>query len=197
LSLNYGVDGDPVTGPVQPGQAVDFRLDVAQTGPWTVTAARLDAMVSAPVGQVTVQTTHGSCVFANGRLECGLGYLVPNTMATVWLRGQLQAEGVAALAAETSCFEGDFASTNDQVAVAFPVVAEASRTLRISRSADSPEVVLAWPATTTPWQLESTTNLLGAGAWTPVSQTPEVVGGYNVIVLVPQGRQQFYRLRWP
>jgi uncharacterized repeat protein (TIGR03803 family) len=58
-------------------------------------------------------------------------------------------------------------------------------------------VVLSWPATTTGFTLQSTTNLGPAAFWTTNFPTPVVVNGQNTITNPISGTQQYFRLASP
>jgi len=61
-------------------------------------------------------------------------------------------------------------------------------------------VILTWPTdyngfSYAGYTLQSTTNLGSSAVWTPVSSSPVVIGGQNVVVNPMSGAQQFFRLR--
>ena len=62
-------------------------------------------------------------------------------------------------------------------------------------NAGNGRLTLSWPATTAPWQLESSTALSPANAWQPVTATPLNAGGQNFMTLSVTNAQQFYRLQ--
>jgi len=55
-------------------------------------------------------------------------------------------------------------------------------------------VVLSWPTNVAGITLQSTTNLVSPGVWTPVAPAPVVVNGQNTVTNPITGAQQFYRL---
>jgi len=57
-------------------------------------------------------------------------------------------------------------------------------------------LVLSWPTNTTGFSLECTTNLVSTN-WTPVSPSPAIVDGNNVVTNTVGGEQMFYRLHQP
>jgi uncharacterized repeat protein (TIGR03803 family) len=65
--------------------------------------------------------------------------------------------------------------------------------LTVSRVAGN--LVLSWPANSTPFTLESTPNLTSPVVWTTVSPAPIVINGRNTVTNRLSSTQQFYRLR--
>jgi uncharacterized repeat protein (TIGR01451 family) len=57
-------------------------------------------------------------------------------------------------------------------------------------------LVIAWPAAATGYNLKATASLTPPVVWGAVTNTPTVVNGQNVITLPPALGQQFYRLQW-
>lgn len=57
------------------------------------------------------------------------------------------------------------------------------------------KLVLTWPASSTSFFLESTTNLVSPVVWTVVSPGPTLVNGLNTFTNDFSGAQRFYRLR--
>jgi hypothetical protein len=66
-----------------------------------------------------------------------------------------------------------------------------------SVAATSNAIVLSWPTNSAGFILQSTTNLLGAAAWVPVSPAPVVVNGQYTATNIIAGAQQFFRLATP
>jgi len=64
--------------------------------------------------------------------------------------------------------------------------------LNVSPSATN--VILTWPTNTAEFTLRSTTNLVSAVVWTPVSPAPVVVNGQNTVTNPISAKQRFYRL---
>jgi uncharacterized repeat protein (TIGR03803 family) len=61
-----------------------------------------------------------------------------------------------------------------------------------------PYIILTWPSDYNGFNyagltLRSTTNL-GSSVWNPVSPSPVVIGGQNVVINTMSGTQQFFRL---
>jgi hypothetical protein len=55
-------------------------------------------------------------------------------------------------------------------------------------------VVLAWPASSTSWTLQQTTNL-ASGTWVALTNTVNSISGQNQVILPPLGGNRFYRLQ--
>jgi uncharacterized repeat protein (TIGR03803 family) len=55
-------------------------------------------------------------------------------------------------------------------------------------------VVLTWPTNAVGYTLQSNTNLLAAGDWTPVVAAPAIVNELNTVTNAVSGRQRFFRL---
>jgi uncharacterized repeat protein (TIGR03803 family) len=55
-------------------------------------------------------------------------------------------------------------------------------------------VILTWPTNETGYVLQSTTNLNPSPMWTPVSPSPVVLNGQNIVTNTIVGSQAFYRL---
>jgi hypothetical protein len=56
-------------------------------------------------------------------------------------------------------------------------------------------IVLSWPVTSTTALLEQTERLQPSSLWTTVSQTPQIVGGQNVVTIPLTGASRFFRLK--
>jgi len=54
-------------------------------------------------------------------------------------------------------------------------------------------VILSWPTNSTGFALQSTTNL-NPPIWAPVSVSPAIVSGQNLLTNPISGTQQFFRL---
>jgi hypothetical protein len=57
------------------------------------------------------------------------------------------------------------------------------------------QIALSWPASTTSYQLESSTDLTATNAWQPVFTTAVNAGGQNFATLSVTNARQFYRLQ--
>jgi len=57
------------------------------------------------------------------------------------------------------------------------------------------QIALSWPASTTSYQLESSTDLTATNAWQPVFTTAVNAGGQNFVTLSVTNARQFYRLQ--
>ena len=65
--------------------------------------------------------------------------------------------------------------------------------LGIVRSGD--QVIVTWPANAAGFTLESTGNLLLSNSWLPVSPSPSIIGGQNVVSNTIGAEPRFYRLK--
>jgi hypothetical protein len=57
--------------------------------------------------------------------------------------------------------------------------------------------VVAWLAPSTGWTLQQNTNLIASAGWVNASETINVVGGENQIIVSPPAGSRFYRLVHP
>jgi hypothetical protein len=55
------------------------------------------------------------------------------------------------------------------------------------------QVLIQWPNSLLPGQLESSSQLPGAGLWSPVSNGPFVIGDSNAVFLTPSNRTMLFR----
>lgn len=67
--------------------------------------------------------------------------------------------------------------------------------LELARSGDT--VILYWPNSENGFVLESTENFLAAPVWSPVPNSPVVIGDQNVVGVLLSTGQRFFRLRSP
>lgn len=67
--------------------------------------------------------------------------------------------------------------------------------LDIQADGTGTNVVLTWPGWASAYNLESATNLGPQAPWTPVSTSPVLVNGQNVLTNPAAGAQQFFRLQ--
>ena len=64
----------------------------------------------------------------------------------------------------------------------------------VSAVASVGNLSLSWPLASSSFTVMTTTNL-GAGSWTPVNVTPQIIGGQWQVVLPVTGNAQFYQLQ--
>jgi arylsulfatase A-like enzyme len=57
------------------------------------------------------------------------------------------------------------------------------------------QVLIQWPNSLLPGQLESSSQLPGAGLWSPVSNGPFVIGDSNAVFLTPSNRTMLFRVQ--
>jgi uncharacterized repeat protein (TIGR03803 family) len=65
---------------------------------------------------------------------------------------------------------------------------------RLSMSLAATNAILSWPASPVTFNLQSTSNLLPAPSWVPVSAPPVFVNGQNTVTNPISGPETFYRL---
>ncbi len=58
-------------------------------------------------------------------------------------------------------------------------------------------VVVAWPAPSTGFGLQQNPAVNFPGGWTPVTNTVNVVGSENQVIVAPPTGNRFYRLKYP
>ena len=73
-----------------------------------------------------------------------------------------------------------------------PVWAQAP-VLTVNRG-DGTQLELAWPATATGFNLERAETLVGSIVWLPVTGTPTLKDGQNVVTVAVAGTDQYFRL---
>jgi len=96
-----------------------------------------------------------------------------------------------------SRLDAQFLRPNANVDDYFTILKDRSETtrplLRINTAAEKKRVL--WPRTTTPYNLESTTNLAGQISWRPVTNAVSALGRRNAIEVDATEKQRAFRLR--
>jgi hypothetical protein len=69
--------------------------------------------------------------------------------------------------------------------------------IKVTTTPSSSTVVLSWPASASAYQLEYTPELPPAGQWTPISDTPKIVGDRITLTVSATEAHGFYRLVQP
>jgi subtilisin family serine protease len=122
-------------------------------------------------GNVTVATVAGVATFTGLSIDkVGIGYTLTATGSTI----------------DTT--------PGTVVSGSFNITAAAASAPTPSVVLSGGAVLLTWPATATGFTLQSTKALGSSAAWTAVSPGPIVIGGQNLVTIIPSGTQQFFRL---
>jgi hypothetical protein len=65
----------------------------------------------------------------------------------------------------------------------------------VSNTRSGTNVVISWPATATGYQLYNHSDLSTVSGWSPVTNTPAVIGNDKVVELEANGARTWFRLR--
>jgi uncharacterized repeat protein (TIGR01451 family) len=177
----------------------NFIYTLALTNFGTASATSVTASDSLPTGVTFVSalasqgtvTNSGNVVTANlGSLPIGNGAIITITVNAV-------SPGSVTNTAIASAIEGDATPANNTDSVVVTINAISPPVLSIQPTNTS-QIVITWPASTSSgFALETTTNLVPAIVWSPVTNGVSVSGTNKVVILnVNAGEpERYYRLK--
>ncbi len=175
------------TGPASiiAGSPVSYVVTVANYGPATATGVTLTDTLPAGFTLGSVSVSQGSYITGAGLVTANLGALASGTTATVTISGTGTANLTNLLAVTAAQSDANLA--NNSFSIVTVLIAP---TLSIRSSGAN--VVIAWPAPSAGYVLESSSSVLGP--WAAAGLTITVVGGENQVT-APATGTVFYRLR--
>ncbi len=171
---DIAVSQSAAPNPVFVSSNLTYTILVTNKGPSTATATVLTDPLAAGLVFVSVQSTVGTCSFANGVVTGNLGDLANHAAATVTLTVRPMLDGTVVNTASAASAVTD-PNTNNTSSIAVTVNnLPNAPVLKILRSGTN--VVLYWSTNVVGFGLQASTNLVTAGAWAAVTNVPVVVG---------------------
>lgn len=186
----------------QPAAYVDLRVTeysgLRQTNMFDVGGSATGNSAGADSGPVTVSATNellfGAGMTANAFTSPGAGF---NLQVITSPDSDLVEDQVAAAAGVYDATAGLSSGLWLMQLAAFKaaIPAPVSPTLRVFLTATK-TAVMAWPAALTNFTLQQT-SVLGVMPWVGVTNSVQVVGSENQVVILPASVNQFFRLTGP
>jgi uncharacterized repeat protein (TIGR01451 family) len=172
------------------GGELIYTIAVSNLGPSAALVVTVTNTLSPGVSFVSA--TPSGYTLAGGVVTfTNLGNLGSGGTASATITVKPNAAGT--LTNTTACDSGvtDLFKGNNTVSVTTVV-----EVLRLGVTSVGNDLVIAWPADATAYELESATNLTPAAVWTPVTSPPPVIaGGQKTVTISPVGSVMFFRLR--
>ena len=167
------------------GSPVSYAITVANHGPATATGVSLSDTLPAGFTLGSVIVSQGSYTTGPGLVTANLGALASGATATVTISGT----GTANLTnlITVSAAQSDAALANNSFSIVTVLIAPT-----LSIRSFGANVVIAWPAPSVGYVLESSSSVLGP--WAAAGLTITVVGSENRVT-APATGTAFYRLR--
>jgi M6 family metalloprotease-like protein/uncharacterized repeat protein (TIGR01451 family) len=192
--------------PVLLGNGLTYTLFVTNLG--QIIATNVTVANTLPAGVSFVSATPSGYTLAGGVVTfTNLGNLGTGETASAIIAVQANVEGTLTNTAACSSSGPDPLLGNNSVSVntlvealrlGISLVRSNLTRPRLSVSAVSNNLVIAWPADATAYDLESTASLTPPAVWTPVTSPPPVIaGGQKTVTLSPAGGVMFFRLWAP
>lgn len=184
----------------EPGLEQTWTLEVTNRGPSIVTGVQLTDYLPPGVILLSATSSQGSCnTNPTNPITCSLGVLNARATATLTIVGLPTTEGylLTNRAAVTMTEEEYNVGDNTSIAVS-TFLHESSRTLNIPQLTGATQLVVSWPTSAAPWQLQWTPTLGATNTWTAATPAPVAVGGwYMVTNSIQSTNDRFYRLYLP
>lgn len=180
-----------------PGTDLIYTLAVTNEGPSIVTSVVVTDNIPGVLTFVTASASAGGWVYNNTNLLWNLGMLTNNTSAT--LQFTATASGSAAV---TNAAYLAFAETNlnidDNTAFAISyIVTAAQQTLSAGLENNAAEVLISWPQSPAPLQLQVNANLRLTNGWMPPAYPVFISNGLNCYTDTLFAPEMYYRLVLP
>jgi uncharacterized repeat protein (TIGR01451 family) len=182
---------------VQPGALVDCTLFLSNRGPTAVTGVQVTDPLPAGMAYVSAVPSRGIATYTNGVVTCLFGTVTNGEVVSATILARLPAEGVFTNTALATAVEPDLHEADNRASDVATAVADASCVLQIQAAAPDEAVVISWPVSAVPFQLESTRALEPSNGWSHVTPAPVILGGRNVVTNVADETNRFYRLLAP
>jgi uncharacterized repeat protein (TIGR01451 family) len=181
--------------PPQPvlGNALIFAITVSNRGPDTAVSVVLEENLPPDAQFWSARSSVGTCGFALGRAVCNLGNLAPNASAELEVVVAPGSTELFISTARASSSTADPDPTNNEAPFQSAVLDAPTLRARV----EGAEVTVSWPVAFEGFALERTEGLAAPVQWSPVATKPQIRGDQNTVVLTPEGRAGFYRLRKP
>jgi uncharacterized repeat protein (TIGR03806 family) len=122
-------------------------------------------------------------------------YLSPSVAGSLSFTPATRASGTALLTVTVEDDGDTLRGGTNRFSRSFQVRVIPIPTLKIARSGSN--VRISWPAAATGYQLYNHSDLSTGSAWSPVTNTPAVIGSDLVVELEANGAQAWFRLRKP
>lgn len=185
-----------VPGMAPPGTELTWALEVVNRGPATVSGVRLLDTLPRRFSLTSLELSQGTWTTNSGVATCELGVLPENTSATLTLVGHATTEAYLTNRATVTSIETDYNPNDNTTQSVVLALRETSRTLRLAAADQGRQVVLAWPVSAFPFQLQSAVALGATNptVWRVVPSTPSIVGTNYILYQEVKTNAQFYRL---
>jgi uncharacterized repeat protein (TIGR01451 family) len=192
--------------PVLLGNGLTYTLFVTNLG--QIIATNVTVANTLPAGVSFVSATPSGYTLAGGVVTfTNLGNLGTGETASAIIAVQANVEGTLTNTAACGSSGPDPLLGNNSVSVntlvealrlGISLVRSNLTRPRLSVSAVSNNLVIAWPADATAYELESAASLTPPAVWTPVTSPPPVIAdGQKTVTLSPAGGVMFFRLWAP
>jgi uncharacterized repeat protein (TIGR01451 family) len=184
---------------VAPGDPVDYLLGVTNAGPSAVSAVVVSNQLPVGVEFVTATASQGTFTVSGGKVVFEVGNVARSGQVTlgIQVRAPAGGEGYLVNSAGVRSLENDLNPANNAALVSSVLVGDTSRTLQARLTSGGANIVLSWPVSSIPFQLQSVPALGGTGVWELVSPPPVAVEGLNRVTNPVSGSARFYRLMLP
>jgi uncharacterized repeat protein (TIGR01451 family) len=180
---------------VSPGENFIYTVTVLNEGLSFADNVTLTDSLPNGLRVVLVFSNVGACSDDGQTVDCNLGALAIGASAIVKIIVSTTAAGnfINSASASTSDLEPN--SANNSASMTTAVGADiAPVTLAIQSRVDG-SVEISWPADSPGFVLEATESLVPAVAWSPVTNSPQIVAGKKVVISDNISSSQFFRLR--
>lgn len=183
--------------PVAPGNMFEWWITVTNAGPLAASRVGLTNTFPTSVQIDSVASAWPVVKLAN-RVEVALGVMTNGQSATVRLRGTAPRSGYFTNTARAFGFELDPFPINNVSHARAVVLSETDRTLMLHRGVGTASrVVVTWPQSGLPLQLETTADLVSPILWLPVTTGIIPSEGRFVFTNTTAGRERYFRLTLP
>ena len=181
--------------PVLTGTNLTYTITVSNLGPATATGVVAFDALPPTVNFISASPANAYTVVGQLVTFTNLGNLDSGAHTSVTIVVRPTAAGT--ITDSASCFSSivDPLKASNSASVKTIVQSSYVTPLTLSISLGGTSVIIAWPANTGNYILESAANLEAPVSWTAVSNPPPVVvGGQNTVTVPIGGSGQFFRL---
>ncbi len=184
----------------EPNLEQTWILEVTNRGPSIVTGVQLTDYLPPGVTLVSATPSQGTCnTNLASPVVCDLGILNARATATLTIVGLPTTEGYLLTNRATVTMAEEEYNVGDNTSVAVSTfLRESSRTLNIPQLTGTTQLVVSWPTSAVPWQLQWTPTLGATNTWTIATPAPVAVGGFYMVTnSIQSTSDRFYRLYLP
>jgi uncharacterized repeat protein (TIGR01451 family) len=176
--------------PITISNKLSYIVFVNNAGPSTATGLQVIDFLPGELAFIDATNTHGTAMFEDGAVTCSIPSLPKGGRATITIAlSPPLMEGMLTNAASVSVTQRDPILRNNFYAFISRVSILPAVALKLAGT----NVVLSWPTSTGPFNLQSATSLSPAN-WQAVTNVPAVIDSQNVVTQRMSATLRLYRL---